>query len=142
MIAGFPGETEEEFEITRRFLETVRFYEMHVFKYSKRQGTKAAVMKDQVSEQVKARRSDVLLELERTMSREYRERFVGSRILVLFEEETEIGGKWYMIGHTPQYVRAALPLEDGMDREKLAGRIMELSASGLLNDEILKVEFS
>ena len=142
VIVGFPGETEEEFEITRRFLETVRFYEMHVFKYSKRQGTKAAVMKDQVSEQVKARRSDVLLELERTMSREYRERFVGSRILVLFEEETEIGGKWYMIGHTPQYVRAALPLEDGMDREKLAGRIMELSASGLLNDEILKVEFS
>ena len=142
VIAGFPGETEEEFEITRRFLETVRFYEMHVFKYSKRQGTKAAVMKDQVSEQVKARRSDVLLELERTMSREYRERFVGSRILVLFEEETEIGGKWYMIGHTPQYVRAALPLEDGMDREELAGRIMELSASGLLNDEILKVEFS
>ena len=142
VIAGFPGETEEEFEITRRFLETVRFYEMHVFKYSKRQGTKAAVMKDQVSEQVKARRSDVLLELERTMSREYRERFVGSRILVLFEEETEIGGKWYMIGHTPQYVRAALPLEDGMDREKLAGRIMELFASGLLNDEMLKVEFS
>ena len=67
---------------------------------------------------------------------------MGSRILVLFEEETEIGGKWYMIGHTPQYVRAALPLEDGMDREELAGRIMELSASGLLNDEILKVEFS
>ena len=142
VIAGFPGETEEEFESTRRFLETVRFYEMHVFKYSKRQGTKAAVMKDQVSEQVKARRSDVLLELERTMSREYRERFVGSRISVLFEEETEIGGKWYMIGHTPQYVRAALPLEDGMDREQLAGGIMELSASGLLNDEILKVEFS
>ena len=142
VIAGFPGETEEEFEITRRFLETVRFYEMHVFKYSKRQGTKAAVMKDQVSEQVKARRSDVLLELERTMSREYRERFVGSRISVLFEEETEIGGKWYMIGRTLQYVRAALPLEDGMDREQLAGGIMELSASGLLNDEILKVEFS
>ena len=65
VIAGFPGETEEEFEETRRFLETVRFYEMHVFKYSKRQGTRAAVMEDQVSEQVKARRSDVLLELER-----------------------------------------------------------------------------
>ena len=68
VIAGFPGETEEEFEETRRFLETVRFYEMHVFKYSKRQGTRAAVMEDQVSEQVKARRSDVLLELEKTMS--------------------------------------------------------------------------
>ena len=67
VIAGFPGETEEEFEETRRFLETVRFYEMHVFKYSKRQGTRAAVMEDQVSEQVKARRSDVLLELEKTM---------------------------------------------------------------------------
>ena len=141
VIAGFPGETEEEFEETRRFLETVRFYEMHVFKYSKRQGTRAAVMEDQVSEQVKARRSDVLLELEKTMSREYRERFAGSRVSVLFEEAAEIGGKWYMMGHTPQYVRAALPLEDGMNREEFGGRIMELFASGLLNDEMLKVEF-
>ncbi len=142
VIAGFPGETEEEFEETRRFLETVRFYEMHVFKYSKRQGTRAAVMEDQVPEQVKARRSDVLLELEKTMSREYRERFAGSRVSVLFEEAAEIGGKWYMMGHTPQYVRAALPLEDGMNREEFGGRIMELFASGLLNDEMLKVEFS
>ena len=142
VIAGFPGETEEEFEETRRFLETVRFYEMHVFKYSKRQGTRAAVMEDQVSEQVKARRSDVLLELEKTMSREYRERFAGSRVSVLFEEAAEIGGKWYMMGHTPQYVKAALPLEDGMNREEFGGRIMELFASGLLNDEMLKVEFS
>ena len=142
VIAGFPGETEEEFEETRRFLDTVRFYEMHVFKYSKRQGTRAAVMEDQVSEQVKARRSDVLLELEKTMSREYRERFAGSRVSVLFEEAAEIGGKWYMMGHTPQYVRAALPLEDGMNREEFGGRIMELFASGLLNDEMLKVEFS
>ena len=77
VIAGFPGETEEEFEETRRFLETVRFYEMHVFKYSKRQGTRAAVMEDQVPEQVKARRSDVLLELEKTMSREYRGALCG-----------------------------------------------------------------
>ena len=142
VIAGFPGETGEEFEETRRFLETVRFYEMHVFKYSKRQGTRAAVMEDQVSEQVKARRSDVLLELEKTMSREYRERFAGSRVSVLFEEAAEIGGKWYMMGHTPQYVKAALPLEDGMNREEFGGRIMELFASGLLNDEMLKVEFS
>ena len=142
VIAGFPGETEEEFEETRRFLETVRFYEMHVFKYSKRQGTRAAVMEDQVSEQVKARRSDVLLELEKPMSREYRERFAGSRLSVLFEEAAEIGGKWYMMGHTPQYVKAALPLEDGMNREEFGGRIMELFASGLLNDEMLKVEFS
>ena len=142
VIAGFPGETEEEFEETRRFLETVRFYEMHVFKYSKRQGTRAAVMEDQVPEQVKARRSDVLLELEKTMSREYRERFAGSRVSVLFEEAAEIGGKWYMMGHTPQYVKVALPLEDGMNREEFGGRIMELFASGLLNDEMLKVEFS
>ena len=142
VIAGFPGETEEEFEETRRFLETVRFYEMHVFKYSKRQGTRAAVMEDQVSEQVKARRSDVLLELEKTMSREYRERFAGSRVSVLFEEAAEIGGKWYMMGHTPQYVRAALPLEDGMNREEFGGRIMELFASGLLNDVMIKVEYS
>ena len=142
VIAGFPGETEEEFGITRDFLETVQFYEMHVFKYSRRQGTRAAVMADQVPEQVKARRSDVLLELEKTMSRRYRERFAGKRVSVLFEEAAEMEGKWYMTGYTPQYVKAALLLEDGMDRKQLAGRIMELSASGLLNDEVLKVEFS
>lgn len=142
VIAGFPGETEEEFGITRDFLETVQFYEMHVFKYSRRQGTRAAVMADQVPEQVKAWRSDVLLELEKTMSRRYRERFAGKRVSVLFEEAAEMEGKWYMTGYTPQYVKAALLLEDGMDRKQLAGRIMELSASGLLNDEVLKVEFS
>ncbi len=142
VIAGFPGETEEEFGITRDFLETVQFYEMHVFKYSRRQGTRAAVMAEQVPEQVKAWRSDVLLELEKTMSRRYRERFAGKRVSVLFEEAAEMEGKWYMTGYTPQYVKAALLLEDGMDRKQLAGRIMELSASGLLNDEVLKVEFS
>ena len=85
MIVGFPGETEEEFEQTRTYLERIHFYEMHVFKYSKRQGTRAAAMENQVPEQVKASRSDALLKLDETMSKEYRLSFLGSVKDVLLE---------------------------------------------------------
>ncbi|WP_276853074.1 tRNA (N(6)-L-threonylcarbamoyladenosine(37)-C(2))-methylthiotransferase MtaB [Enterocloster lavalensis] len=108
VIVGFPGETEEEFAATRQYLEQVHFYEMHVFKYSRREGTRAAVMPDQVPEPVKAERSDQLLELEKRMSREYRQGFVGTVQEILLEEPAEIGGLPCMVGHTRQYVRAAV----------------------------------
>ncbi len=110
VIAGFPGETEEEFAETKAFLEKVGFYEMHVFKYSKRKGTRAAVMDGQVPEPVKAQRSDELLELERKQSMEFRRRKLGQVVEVLMEEEKVIGGKNYLLGHTTDYVRVALPL--------------------------------
>ena len=110
VIAGFPGETEEEFAETKAFLEKVGFYEMHVFKYSKRKGTRAAVMDGQVPEPVKALRSDGLLELERKQSMEFRSRKLGQVVEVLMEEEKVIGGKNYLLGHTTDYVRAALLL--------------------------------
>lgn len=139
VIVGFPGETKEEFEITKKYLERIRFYEMHVFKYSRREGTKAAVMKDQVPEPVKAQRSDALLSLEQAMSRQYREHFKNARVKVLFEEITVIGEKEYLTGYTPQYVRAALPAENKEDCARLAGIICEVQTDGFVTDEVLRV---
>ncbi len=139
VIVGFPGETKEEFEITKKYLERIRFYEMHVFKYSRREGTKAAVMKDQVPEPVKAQRSDALLSLEQAMSRQYREHFKNARVKVLFEEITVIGEKEYLTGYTPQYVRAALPAENKEDCARLAGTICEVQTDGFVTDEVLQV---
>ena len=84
---------------------SVRFYEMHIFKYSKREGTRAAVMENQVPEQDKSVRSDILLTLEHKMSDEYRESFLGKETEVLLEEKVVIGGQAYMMGHTRQYVK-------------------------------------
>ncbi|MCM1540400.1 MAG: tRNA (N(6)-L-threonylcarbamoyladenosine(37)-C(2))-methylthiotransferase MtaB [Blautia sp.] len=109
IIVGFPGETEEEFEETKRFLEKVGFYEMHVFKYSRREGTAAASMPGQVPEQVRTRRSNELLAMEKRQSAEFRRYYIGSEAEVLLEEEKEIGGTTWLIGHTRDYVRAAVP---------------------------------
>jgi threonylcarbamoyladenosine tRNA methylthiotransferase MtaB len=132
VIVGFPGETVEEFDETKRFLETVRFYEMHIFKYSKREGTRAAVMENQVPEQDKSVRSDILLTLEHKMSDEYRESFLGKETEVLLEEMVLIGGQAYMMGHTRQYVKAAIPFEEGLKNTTVKGRLTEK-----LSDEIL-----
>lgn len=133
VIVGFPGETPGEFEMTREFLEKVHFYEMHVFKYSKRAGTRAAVMPDQVEEPVKTMRSDVLLELERRMSEEYRARLVGTTQEVLVEETVTIGGEAYELGHTAQYVKVALPAKTAARGEIVSARI-----TGLLSGEVLE----
>ena len=102
VIVGFPGETEEEFETTKEFLKRIHFYEMHIFKYSKRQGTKAAVMKDQVPEPVKTTRSARLIELEQQMSREFREYYVGKEVTALLEETFEYEGETYLTGYTKE----------------------------------------
>ena len=132
VIVGFPGETEEEFAITREYLEKVRFYEMHVFKYSKRNGTKAADMPDQVPETVKSVRSNELLTLEKKMSHDYRKTYLGSTTEVLMEEAYEWNGVRYMIGHTREYVKAAVPFEEGLKGALLTGTLTEM-----LNDEVL-----
>ncbi len=154
VIVGFPGETEEEFAITKAFLETVGFYEMHVFKYSKRAGTRAAVMDGQVPDPIKASRSDILLELEREQSIAFRKQKLGQVVAVLMEEEKEIGGKNYLLGHTTDYVRVALALNSDdmvakcVDEQKTskqasgmiaarAGEILQLKVTELLTEEIL-----
>ena len=119
VIVGFPGETEEEFEETREFLKKVHFYEMHIFKYSRRAGTRADRMPDQVPESVKTARSEALLEMERQMSLGYRKSFLGKKCEVLLEEPEVIGGKRYVTGHTREYVRIAV--ENGCRGEIVTG---------------------
>ncbi len=102
VIVGFPGETEEEFAATMAFVEQVHFYEMHVFPYSRRQGTVADRMPDQVPESVKKERSHQMLALVERMSQEYRDSFVGQEVSVLLEEPGEDG---YMVGYTKEYIR-------------------------------------
>ena len=107
VIVGFPGETEEEFEQTKAYLEHIHFYEMHIFKYSKRKGTRAAVMPDQIDEQIKAARSEKLIALGHDMSKEFRKFYIGKNEEVLFEEKAVIGDKEYFVGYTKEYVKVA-----------------------------------
>lgn len=119
VIVGFPGETEEEFAETKAFLEQVKFYELHVFKYSKRAGTVAAGMKNQVPETLKTERSSELLTMDRGISRAFRERRIGKSVEVLFEEKMEVEGTSYYVGHTRDYIRVAVPVGETDPRGKL-----------------------
>lgn len=132
VIVGFPGETEEEFVETREFLEKINLYEMHIFKYSIRKGTIAAKMPDQVSDQIKAIRSDVLLEMEERQSREYRETYIGKEVSVLFEEEKKILGESYQIGHTPQYVKVAYKTKENLSNQIVSGKVKKLLTNDIL----------
>lgn len=135
VIVGFPGETEEEFQITKEFLARIHFYEMHIFKYSKRQGTKAAVMPEQISEQEKTNRSAQLIKLGEKMSKEFRQHYIGSTQEVLFEEENEIDGRTYFTGYTREYVKVAVESEENLSNCLKSGRI-----TGMLNDEVLLMD--
>ena len=111
IIVGFPGETQEEFAQSKAFVDKVNFYETHIFKYSKREGTKAAVMPNQVPEQVKTIRSNELLELDAQKRAKYEETFIGKTVEVLVEEEVELNGKRVQVGHTKEYVKIAIESE-------------------------------
>lgn len=132
VIVGFPGETEEEFAATVDFLKEICFYETHVFKYSRRKGTRADRMPDQLPEPVKTERSDVLLSLTARNSRAYRERLVGSTVEVLMEEPCTIDGVCCQVGHTREYVRVAVQSE-----EPLTNRIVQVQVTGFADDETL-----
>lgn len=114
VIVGFPGETEEEFAKSKAFIDKVDFYETHVFKYSKREGTKAAVMENQVPEQKKTERSNILLELDREKRAKYEEQFIGTKVEVLMEEQIELNGESCQVGHTKEYVKVALKTEENL----------------------------
>lgn len=108
VIVGFPGETDEEFDKTRQFLEKVHFYEMHIFRYSRRKGTRADKMENQIPEEIKAQRSGILSSLESQMTKEFRTKWTGACVKVLLEERQEINGVSYMVGHTPEYIKCAV----------------------------------
>lgn len=131
VIVGFPQETEEEFARTIEFLKRIHFYEMHVFKYSRRAGTRAADMPGQLTENQKGQRSDVLLKLDQEMSLEYRRSFLGEEKEVLMEEKIVIDGTEYLVGHTREYVKAAIPWEEGKKGAMITGTM-----ASMLNDEV------
>ena len=135
VIVGFPGESEEEFEKTKRFLEEIRFYEMHVFPYSRREGTTAAVRKDQVPEPVKKRRSEILLELAKRQSKEFRKNYIGRDVEVLFEESREMDGVSCQVGYTAEYIRAAK-----RTKQDLCGKICAGKLTGFTEDNLLWFE--
>ena len=105
VIVGFPGETQEEFEESRAFIDQADFYETHIFKYSRREGTKAAGMPEQVPEEEKARRSAILLEMSRKKEKAYERMLIGTSRKVLVEEESIMDGETYQVGHTMEYVK-------------------------------------
>ena len=133
VIAGFPGETDEEFETTVAFVKKVAFSDMHIFKFSPRKNTRAAVMDGQLTEDIKNKRSDVLLDLALEGAGRYMKSHIGRTEEVLLEEEKTILGKKYMIGHTPDYIPVAVPSEG-----QAPGDIVSITLSGMLTDEIMK----
>lgn len=140
VIVGFPGETEEEFACTEQFLQQIHFYEMHVFQYSKRHGTRAERMPDQIPEPVKKERSARLLALEVAQSKEYRDYYVGKRQTVLFEEAVEIDGARYMVGFTPEYVRVAKKLTPTETEADYANHLMSGVVGQVIDREIYAFE--
>ncbi len=141
VIVGFPGETEEEFKATKAFLEKVGFYEMHIFKYSRRAGTVAAGMAGQVPEQTKTARSRELLELEKRQSVDFRAKYIGQEAELLSEETRRIDGHTYLLGHTADYVRIAVKMQESA-ASGLLNTMLRVRALGFLTDEILLAEES
>jgi threonylcarbamoyladenosine tRNA methylthiotransferase MtaB len=138
IIVGFPGETDREYEESRSFVEKIRFYETHVFKYSRRDGTRAAAMPNQVADSVKTLRSNELIEMDREHSPEFRSYYIDRTVEVLFEEEKvfTVDGRdvSYHIGHTRDYVKVAVPAEGDTTMSNI---IADVHVTGSLNDEIL-----
>ena len=121
VIVGFPGETEAEFATTVDFLTRIGLYETHIFKYSRRQGTKAAVMPDQIPEPVKGVRSDRLIALGEENRKRFEQSWIGKRAEVLFEEQTMIDEKPYFVGYTKEYIRVAIPADQDYANRELTG---------------------
>ena len=137
VIVGFPGETDEEFETTERYLERIHFYEMHIFQYSRREGTKAAAMPDQVPEAIKKERSEKLLALGHRMSEEFRRYYLGRQVTALLEEEFLYDGKRYYTGYTKEYVKVAVETEKDLSNTFVTGTLK----TQLTEDVYLLVEF-
>ncbi len=137
IIVGFPGETEEEFLETLRFVRLVGFSQIHVFKYSKREGTKAAAMVDQVPDEIKHQRSNKLIALAEEMSKEYKALFMGKIERILVEEEFSLEGKIFQIGHNERYLKLAFEGNEDCANQNLPVRVV-----GDLTEEILLCEIS
>lgn len=128
IIVGFPGESDEEFKKTYEFLKHIKFYKMHVFKYSPREGTKAAIMKEQVDGNIKEKRSQELIGLSNRNEEEYNKKYIGKKVKVLFEEEKEGIYK----GHTNNYI-----LVYCKSKENLNNKIIEVTCEKIQENHII-----
>ena len=119
VIVGFPGETEEEFEESRAFVDKVNFYETHIFKYSRRAGTKADRMENQIPEEIKTKRSNIMLEMNQQKMDAYEEALIGTEQEVLMEEAIERDGEIYQVGHTKEYVKIAYKSDENLSNQMI-----------------------
>lgn len=136
VIVGFPMETEEDFEESYEFVKNIHFYETHIFKYSRRHGTKAAAMDGQLTEAVKTQRSEKLLELHDIRAKEYEEAMIGKTIELLLEEEIEEDGKMWYVGHSREYVRAVIEKTEAHQVNDL----VKAKVTGFVTDHLLRAE--
>ena len=132
IIVGFPGESDEDFEASLDFAKKVEFSRIHVFKYSKRDGTVAAKMPNQVDERIKTKRSDILIATGEELVKKYNENKLGTYDFVLWEERKQINCREYWVGHTTDYVEVALETD-----EELAGKIQKVALKDIINQEII-----
>lgn len=140
IIVGFPQETEEDFQVTCDFVRKAEFSQLHVFKYSRRQGTMADAMEGQISENVKAERSERLIAVGKEMQQQYQEAFCGQEEKVLFEEIVTIEGQEYLVGYNERYVRFGVAMQDLQDAEKMCNTISGVRILGHITPEIMKAE--
>ena len=136
VIVGFPQETEEDFEESYEFVKKIHFYETHIFKYSRRHGTKAASMDGQLTEAAKAQRSDRMLELHEIRAREYEEAMIGKKMELILEEEIEIDGRPWYVGHSREYVRAVISKTDA----HRVNDLVTVKAVAFVRDHILETK--
>ena len=132
VIVGFPGETEEDYISSREFVKKVKFAELHVFKYSKRDSTVAAKMPNQIDEKIKTLRSEDLIKTGEELTKEFRQAKIGQDTTVLFEEKILLDNKEYWVGHTVDYIKIAVP-----EKENLEGQIRKVNVKDFLTNEIM-----
>ena len=137
VIVGFPQESVEEFETTEKFVEKVNFFETHIFKYSKRQGTNAAKMEGKIPEEEKTRRSSILLDMNKRHRQAYLESFLGKTIEILVEEDMKADGQEYQTGHTKEYMRAIVKSDKSLENQIVKAVVKEVHQGEMLKCEII-----
>lgn len=138
VIVGFPGETEEEFEETHKFLKKVKFYETHIFKYSRRQGTVADKMPNQIPEEIKNSRSEVLLGLDRQHQNMYNNSYIGQIVDVLVEEKCNFKNEEYYVGHTMNYIKVAFESSENLENTFVKVKLSQVYKDRIVKGELVK----
>ncbi len=136
VIVGFPQESEEEFRKSYDFVDSIRFYETHIFKYSRRQGTKAAAMDGQLTEAEKSFRSEKMIELHHRHAGDYEKSMLGKNLEVLIEEEYTKNGRTWYLGHSREYIKTAVPKSEAYG----VNDIVIVKAEGFLEEHIMTGE--